>query len=335
MTSDLKMMQVALNSSDLPGSLRLFSDVFGFANAGAQAGWGEMMRIQGFDASARMLVWWMVGRQQGMQLEIFTHLEPAQRPLPADWTPADHGWVRFGIGVPDFDRSITALGKLGVTTITAPTGARGCRRVAFRDPYTATLIEIIEENDALSPGVRHRHFDLDPFIVYATVSVADIAASRDFFGRVVGLPLIDNHLHCAEDEALWGLAGATGESFLADTGDMLIEVVEYRSPRGRPRPADHRLSDQGIMNIALRATAKPRIQGIIDRSLADDPASITAIVDGEAALGTYIEAPDRQLELVAASRDADPWMGLVPATPLFAVTIDPSTISVPSPKDKP
>jgi catechol 2,3-dioxygenase-like lactoylglutathione lyase family enzyme len=208
-------------------------------------------------------------------------------------------------------------------------GSPGKRRVAFRDPFAGIIIEIIEENEALSPGVRHRHFDLDPFIVYAAVSVSDIAASRDFFGRVVGLPLLDNHLHAAKDEALWGLSGADRASFLADTGDMLIEVVEYRSPRGRAKPADHRLSDQGIMNIALRAIDKHRVQGIIDRSLADDPGSITAIVDGEAALGTYIQAPDRQLELVAAPLDADPWMGLVPATTLFAVTIDPATISVP------
>jgi catechol 2,3-dioxygenase-like lactoylglutathione lyase family enzyme len=329
MSSDLKMMQVALNVSDLPGSLRLFSEVFGFANAGAQAGWGEMMRIQGFEPSARMLVWWMVGRQQGMQLEIFTHLEPAQRPLPADWTPADHGWVRFGIGVPDFDASLAALTKAGVATFTPPSGAKGSRRVAYRDPFAGIIIEIMEENDAMSPGVRHRHFDHDPFVVYAAVSVADIEASRDFFGRVVALPLTGNHLHTAEDESLWGMAGARRESFLADIGDMLIEVVEYRTPRGRPKPADHRLSDQGIMNIALRSLDKPRIQGIIERSLADDPKSITAIVDGEAALGTYIQAPDRQLELVAAAREADPWMGLVPATPLFATTIDPATISRP------
>jgi catechol 2,3-dioxygenase-like lactoylglutathione lyase family enzyme len=327
--SDLKMMQVALNSSDLPGSLRLFSEIFGFTNAGAQAGWGEMMRIQGFEPSARMLVWWLVGRQQGMQLEIFHHVEPAQRPLPADWNPADHGWVRFGIGVPDFDRSLTALAAAGIETITAPAGSQGQRRVAFRDPFAGIIIEIMEENEALSPGVRRRHFDLDPFVVYAAVSVADIAASRDFFGRVVGLPIVENHLHRPEEEALWGLGGADRRSFLADTGDMLIEVVEYRAPRGRPKPADHRLSDQGIMNIALRSTSKARVQGIIDRSLADDPRSITAIVDGEAALGTYIQAPDRQLELVAAPLEADPWMGLVPATPLFAVTIDPATIRVP------
>ena len=327
--SDLRMMQVALNSSDLPGSLRLFSEVFGFANAGAQAGWGEMMRIQGFEPSARMLVWWMVGRQQSMQLEIFHHVEPAQRPLPADWTPADHGWTRFGIGVPDFDKTLAALAAAGVKTITGPAGSPGRRRVAFRDPHAGVVIEIIEEHDGLSPGVRRRHFDLEPFIVYAAVSVSDLDRSRDFFGRIVGLPLIDNHLHAPEDEALWGLAGGERESFLADTGDMLIEVVEYRQPRGRRKRADYRLSDQGIMNIALRSTEKARVQAIIDRTLAEDRSAITAIVSGEAALGTYIQATDRELELVAASLDADPWMGLVPASPLFATTIDPATISAP------
>ena len=31
----------------------------------------------------------------------------------------------------------------------------------------------------------------------------------------------------------------------------------------------------------------------------------------------------------AAPPEADPWMGLVPATPLFATTIDPATIRTP------
>ena len=54
-------------------------------------------------------------------------------------------------------------------------------------------------------------------------------------------------------EALWGLAGATTDSRLFDGGEVLIEVVQYLDPAGKPRPDDYRLSDQGILNIAFGA----------------------------------------------------------------------------------
>jgi len=53
-----------------------------------------------------------------------------------------------------------------------------------------------------------------------------------------------------------GLAGATPENRLFDGGEVLIEVVQYLDPAGRPRPDDYRLSDQGILNIAFGARSK-------------------------------------------------------------------------------
>ena len=63
-----------------------------------------------------------------------------------------------------------------------------------------------------------------------------------------------------------GLAGATTESRLFDGGEVLIEVVQYLDPVGKPRPHDHRLSDQGILNIAFGARRKADFDTVYRRA---------------------------------------------------------------------
>lgn len=317
-------MQIALNTRDMAGSLRFFAEVFGFANAGGQAGYGDVMRIQGLDPSSRFLIWWMVGRQQGVQLEIFHHSVPAQRPQPADWSPADHGWPRFGIGVPDFDGVLAKLAGWDVAPITAPVRRGRGRRVAIRDPFCGTVIEIIEESDDLPAALRERHFDLDPFIVYATASVSDIGKARAYYGETIGLPISENRLHSLEDEALWGLAGARRSSFTAEADGLLVEVVEYSSPRGRPKGDDALISDQGMMNIALRGTDKTLVGAIIDRAHKAG-AKPTALVSNGPLIGTYLTARGCEVELLAAPLAFDPAIGLAPGEPLMGQRVMPMT----------
>ena len=65
---------------------------------------------------------------------------------------------------------------------------------------------------------------------------------------------------------MWGLAGATTESRLFDGGEVLIEVVQYLDPAGKPRPRDYRLSDQGILNIAFGARRKAEFDTVYRRA---------------------------------------------------------------------
>ena len=104
MNGGFELFQVGLNASDLAASLRFYAEIFGFANAGGQAGWGPGMALQGLEAGGQTLIWWMVGRQKRVQFELFHHTGPTQRPQPADWSPTDHGWVRIGLVVSDFAR---------------------------------------------------------------------------------------------------------------------------------------------------------------------------------------------------------------------------------------
>src|ERR1700744_1152730 len=93
----LKAIQIGLNTSDLAGSLRLYSEAFGFRNSGAQAVWEKTIGIQGLSPESRAIMWWMIGADRFFQLELFHHTSPVQRALPDDWKPSDHGGERFGV----------------------------------------------------------------------------------------------------------------------------------------------------------------------------------------------------------------------------------------------
>src|SRR5438132_12366591 len=99
----LGLIQVGMNTADMAGTLRLYADAFGFINGGSAGMWGNTIAVQGLPPDSRTIIWWLIGAQPFLQLELFHHTRPAQRPLRPDWRPSDHGWVRWGVGVADFD----------------------------------------------------------------------------------------------------------------------------------------------------------------------------------------------------------------------------------------
>ena len=149
------------------------------------------------------------GRQDFVQLEVFHHTTPAQRPLPDDWRPSDHGWVRWGLAVPDFDAALERLRGMGIATLSEPAERDGLRRACFRDPDVGVIVEVMEDGAALAGGIRPRHYDLVPALVYAAVSVPDLDRARAFFVDTLGLAEEPAELlHDDASEALWGLEGA-------------------------------------------------------------------------------------------------------------------------------
>jgi catechol 2,3-dioxygenase-like lactoylglutathione lyase family enzyme len=308
-----RIAQVALTTTDLPATVRLYTEVFGFAQSGGEVFWGPWLSVQALGPDAAASVWWLVGRQDLVQLELFQYSAPESRPLPADWRPCDHGWVRWGLTVPDFDAALERLRGLGIATFTEPRAFDdGLRRVCFRDPQIGVVVEVIEEGAALAGGIRPRHYDLVPALVYATVSVADLDAARAFYLDTVGLVEEEQPLHSAAMEELWGLPGATAEGFVARGGDLLLEVVSYREPVGRPRPDDRALSDQGMMNVAVAYRGRPELERLHDR-LVDAGYPFNAELLPGAAGGTYLEDDQgNSFEILAVPREFDGLFGFVP-----------------------
>lgn len=312
----LKAVQIGMNSSDLTGSARLYSDL-GFQNAGGHMIWGNPMAIQGLPPSARGLMWWLVGRQRRVQLELFHLTNPSQRPLAPDWRCCDLGWTRFGIAVPDLNaaKAVLTTWNIPVTGEMAKTGEP--RRLAFRDPFIGCFVEIMEDGDAIPGGSAPRYYDAGPAVVYATSSVSDLGAARAYYSDILGMEVTDDTvIHGPEHEALWLLEGARSESFVVKGGGFLLEVVHYLDPTGRPRPDDYTVADQGILNVAIASPKLDVAVKAIDRARKAGCAASETVTIGEAG-GAYILEPEREVELCSLSEENEAVFGYVPAAPFF------------------
>jgi catechol 2,3-dioxygenase-like lactoylglutathione lyase family enzyme len=313
---ELGFAQLALNTSDIAGTLRLYSELFGFINSGAQALWGDVIQIQGLSPEARSLMWWMIGRQPLVQLEIFHHTNPPQQALPSDWRPNDIGWVRFGISVPDFARAITTLESWNIHPImTVKNTSRG-RRAAFRDPFVGVVVEIMEETPQLQGGIRNSVRDCGPALIYVTSCVTDLEAARHFYRDILGLSLLPlEELHAPDDEARWGLGDVERIGFVVRTGDVFLEVIQYMPPA--LRPSRHRsITAQGIMNIGLAARNATRIQHVIDR-LDSEGRGPDTVVSGSGLLSAYVLDAEREIELMSFPEAFDAPLGYEPANPFI------------------
>jgi catechol 2,3-dioxygenase-like lactoylglutathione lyase family enzyme len=297
----LDVLQIGANSSDLPATVRLFAEAFGFRNAGANMLWGRSLGVQGLPPDGRAILWWMVGAQPFFQLEFFHHTSPAQRPKPADWSPADHGWGRFGVAVTDFDQALAVLARNGIALPAPVVGGQGARRAAFLEPWLMTVVEVQE--DRTLPG---------PVVTYAASSVDDLEGARVFYRDVLGLEIVEDS--GGEDE-LWGLEGARRRSFVArDSRGLRLEIVEYLG--GRPRPADYRCSDQGVVNVCLGGTDAAPVKAAMARARAAGIVPPLVLEGGGLCCG-YLTAPGREIELAAIPEARHATAGFVAAAPFI------------------
>ena len=245
--------QIAFSVVDLRLTDRWFREGFGLVPAGGSR---ALMRgplaanVQGLPRAASTC-WWLLGRNSWFQLELFQFERPIAKLMPADFRPCDIGYTRIGIWVEDFDATIERLGGLGSHPLTAPQGEPGTRRACVRNP-DGVYVEIMED-DPLPQFNRRGRLDCPSAIRSVTLSVPQLSDAAAFFEMGIGLKASTVALHTPAHEALWGLAGATTDSRLFDGGEVLIEVVQYLDPVGKPRRHDYRLSDQGILNIAVGA----------------------------------------------------------------------------------
>jgi catechol 2,3-dioxygenase-like lactoylglutathione lyase family enzyme len=305
----LQLIQIGMNTSDIPGSLRLFSDVIGFSNAGSQGLWGNTIAVQGLPADSRAVIWWLIGADPFFQLEIFQHTRPAQRALAADWRPSDNGWVRFGVRVDDFDRALAGLASMEISPICPPQKGTDGHRVAFRDPFVGTIVEVMERLPAKGDS------DLGPQIAYVTSSVSNLAAAHTFYGETLGLKIEAlDLLHQPEDEKLWGLGGAKRDGFLVRLGGVVLEVVCYREPLGRSRPADYRVSDQGLVNVALGSRDASLVSATFDRVRAAGYVPPSIFAAGGIVWGSLTDA-ERELEFGSIPIELDAALGYMKAAP--------------------
>ncbi|MEM1110851.1 MAG: VOC family protein [Pseudomonadota bacterium] len=246
------MNQIAMSVMDLERTHGWYCRVFGFEPAGGTDAFRGYFaeKVQGIPGAASTC-WWLVDQKDYFQLELFEFQRPTTRPMPDDWRLCDIGYGMVGLHVRNFDTVMARLQAEGSESITPPTGAPGQRRVCVRDPE-GVLLELLEQDPCASFAMPPTRPDIPVSTRFITISVPDLEQSTEFFSDVLGLQPQEGHtLHAPEHEALWGLAGADRLTRVLRSGDMLVELVQYLDPIGKPWPDDYRISDQGLLNIAL------------------------------------------------------------------------------------
>lgn len=263
-----RLCQIAFSVSDLRRSHQWYQDLFGFQPGGGTEsfkGWATST-VQGVPG-ARTTCWWLLDTQEQFQIELFEYERPKSRPLPVDWSMCDIGYNLVGIHVPDFDAALARARKLGTPLAGKIVGEPGARRACLRDPDGA-LLELMED-DLRAANCRPRpRSGAQATTRFITLSVPDLQQTREFLTTVLELDEArDVQLHGPEHEALWDLYGAVRTSALFWADDMLIEVVQYLDPVGHPLPADYRISDLGILNIAFGFRQESEMRRVFKRTV--------------------------------------------------------------------
>ncbi len=264
----MRLSQIAVSVTDLHRAQRWYREVLGLAPAGGTSLFAGPLAtmVQGVPRSASTC-WWLVDRQECFQFELFEFRSPLVRGLRADWRPCDIGYTTVSVCVADLEQTMGRAKRAGTPPLTEPVGPPGRRRVCVRDP-DGVLLELMEDDPRAANARERPRPDLPAVARSVTLSVPDLERSRHLFTEVLGLePAEGLSLHGPEHEALWGLKGARRDSQLLWADDILVELVSYKEPAGRPWPPGYRISDQGLLNIAFGFDKRPEFEAAYGRCM--------------------------------------------------------------------
>jgi len=249
----MQITQVALAGNvDVDGVANFYADGLGFLRAGGMALSGpEVAGLQGLDVSnVDFRMRWLVDRTEFMQLELFEYTEPASRPRRRNWSPAEVGYNVVSVFVTDFDRALESLSDQGAGPIAGVLGAVGERRTTVRDP-NRNIIEVMEKD--LAPDVPAAQPQAAAALRAVRLTVLDLANATHYFTQTLGLAPSTQAIHDASHEQLWGLDGRTPELVTLTDGRIFLELAHY-GEETQERPKGCRISDEGVLNIALATT---------------------------------------------------------------------------------
>jgi catechol 2,3-dioxygenase-like lactoylglutathione lyase family enzyme len=304
--------QIALSVLDGQRSHGWYAQGLGLLPAGTLQPTADLSAVQGVpDAKVANLLW-LVDANPFFQLEIFQYASPPVRPQPADRRACDLGYARFGVWVADLDTTVERLSALGTTALTPPIGAAGARRVCVLDP-DGVIVELMEDRVPTPDQAPSTRPEAPAATRSITVSVADIEAARRYYVDAIGMaPVSDFALHTDQHEMLWQLPGAQAHRALLAGGDLWLELVQYIDPPGRPRGSDYRISDQGILNIAVAGRSVAAFEALRNRVVAHGYGVHTPIAR-ERIRVQYAHGPEGlSVELSYFDEDIDAVQGFLP-----------------------
>lgn len=296
--ASLPLNQIAFAVIDLRRTEAWWREGLGFLPAGGNRllfrpplSDGQVQKLPG----SAMTCWCMVGRNEWAQLEMFQYENLNSKLMPDDYLPNNIGYTRCGIWVDDFDAALAQLDLIGTRPLTAPVGKPGQRRVCVRNP-DGVFVELMED-DPLPAKSSQGRLDCPVAIRTATLSTPDMGKSVNFVTQGLGMKELPMVLHTDAHEALWGLEGARCERRVfvggTDNETILLEIVQYLQPLGKPLPADYRLCDQGILNICFGdARSGKGVYALREQALAHGAVATTPkVLDMKLVGCVYVDDP--------------------------------------------
>lgn len=316
MNGERQLTQIALSCVDLDETLAWYRDCLGYLTAFGSFesetynGPVALDDLQGLsDTSNR--VRWLLDQQDFFQLELFHYRHPPARPLPTGWRPCDIGYTTIGVHVADFDATLDRLGARGIQPIGPSVGRRCERRTCVRDP-NGVVLELMEDDPRLAGSGTRLRAEVPAATRFVRASVPDLERSLAYFVDTVGMHREAARLHTPEHERLWGLEGARVGVELLSAGDFWLELAAYDEPRPAPWPDDHRISDLGILNIAVGTRDRDTFHAMRDAVLAG---GYSASPGNDVGFGEFAYTTDDQgfsVELMYLDRAADAKAGFAP-----------------------
>ncbi|MCC6382670.1 MAG: VOC family protein [Dehalococcoidia bacterium] len=308
------LAQFAFSVADLPGFARLCCEGLGFVRANALMPWGPALgRIQGLPGDPTAMLWWLVDRQESVQLELWQYSTPTPRPRRRDWRPSDTGYARLALWVADLEKTTARLQAAGLVPIAATIEDKRGRRVCFR-MAEGLVFELMEEDAAVASPRPPRRPEIPVAARAVALSVPDLECARRFWGEGLGATELPGFtLHPPETEALWGLPGAACTTAVFRAGDVLIELCQYERPEPRPWPDDYLLSDLGFLNVAMSYRDRAQLQATYDHLLAMGyTANVAPAANGPFASTYVTDDQGFSVELFYSEPELDRLLGFEP-----------------------
>jgi catechol 2,3-dioxygenase-like lactoylglutathione lyase family enzyme len=265
MRDSMPLCQIALSTTDIMRSAHWYRETFAWRSSGEVrenegAIWAKVPGLP----EAKFSVWWLVEQPRFFQVELFEFQRPRMRLQRADATVSDIGYTVIGMHTPNLNAVLERLMCTGGVLMSEPLGSPGERRVCVRDPE-GTVIELMED-DPFGRGRQEGDTALAT-VNSVRLSVSDLDRAYRFWVEALGVAEArGTKLHVEDHERLWGLEGSRSASVLLNAGNVLVELVRYDRPKGRPRPAGYLLSDQGILNVAFGTTERAKFDAVFSRA---------------------------------------------------------------------
>lgn len=282
MSAQIVLNQISLACIDLLQTEKWFREGLGLAPAGGtrlKSGTpftDDILSAPPADA----ICWRMTAANSSIWIALLQFSIPLPRLQPADFRPCDIGYTRIGVHVRDFDQTLADLAKLGSEPIGPIVGATGERHVCVRNP-DGVFVEIMERDPL--PDAPRADRESPVALRSVTVSTPDLAATVAYFTALLNEAPADIRLHSDAHEALWKLDAAKCQRATFHSGEMIVEVVAYADPVGKPRPQDYRVSDQSIFSLGVGA-----------QTVADYESAQRRIMDIHAQVSASVKTPSKR-----------------------------------------